>query len=169
MKVRKHSKADKVELQMTAMIDVVFQLLVFFIMTFNIVEAEGDFAIQLPGAPGEVTDTEVAPVKLKLRMTADADGQLVSATLDGAKLNSQTPFADLHNRILGKVDTSAGPSEEKTKYEVEIQCDYHLKYDNVIQAITAVSGKKEEINGQDEIITLIDMIRFSPPVGGSKE
>ncbi|MFP6658896.1 MAG: biopolymer transporter ExbD, partial [Pirellulales bacterium] len=58
MKVRKKRKAsgsDKVELQMTPMIDIVFQLLVFFILTFKVVAQEGDFDIRMPvmGAPQE--------------------------------------------------------------------------------------------------------------------
>ena len=50
MKVRHSSSTgkDKIELQMTPMIDIVFQLLVFFIMTFKIVAQEGDFNIKMP-------------------------------------------------------------------------------------------------------------------------
>ena len=55
MKIRgkRPSKDEKIELQMTPMIDIVFQLLVFFIMTFNVVAQEGDFNIRMPavGAP----------------------------------------------------------------------------------------------------------------------
>ena len=39
---------DKVAVDMTPMIDVVFQLLVFFALTLNVVEAEGDFRIRMP-------------------------------------------------------------------------------------------------------------------------
>ena len=56
MKVRNvQSNADeKVEVQMTPMIDIVFQLLIFFIMTFKIVAQEGDFNIKMPlSAPSE--------------------------------------------------------------------------------------------------------------------
>ena len=41
-------KDEKVEVQMTPMIDIVFQLLVFFIMTFKIVSLEGDFHVKMP-------------------------------------------------------------------------------------------------------------------------
>ncbi|MFP6675633.1 MAG: biopolymer transporter ExbD, partial [Pirellulaceae bacterium] len=67
---------DKIELQMTPMIDIVFQLLVFFIMTFKIVAQEGDFNIRMPlasegGAPDE---SQMPPYKLYL--TANQDGTL---------------------------------------------------------------------------------------------
>jgi biopolymer transport protein ExbD len=50
MKVRNSggNKSEKVEIPMTPMIDIVFQLLVFFIMTFKIVSQEGDFNIKMP-------------------------------------------------------------------------------------------------------------------------
>ena len=49
-------------------------------------------------------------------------------------------------------------------YEVELQCDYNLKYDNTIQAMTAVRGYRAKIDGKDEIITLIEKIRMAQPV-----
>ena len=50
MKIRHTTSSgqDKIELQMTPMIDIVFQLLVFFIMTFKIVSQEGDFNVKMP-------------------------------------------------------------------------------------------------------------------------
>ncbi|MEK6237543.1 MAG: biopolymer transporter ExbD, partial [Planctomycetales bacterium] len=59
MKVRNQKDSEKVELQMTPMIDIVFQLLVFFVMTFKIVSQEGDFDIKMPlAAPSEGTPDE---------------------------------------------------------------------------------------------------------------
>ena len=51
MKIRHTGREDKIQLQMTPMIDIVFQLLVFFIMTFKIILHEGDFNILMPLAP----------------------------------------------------------------------------------------------------------------------
>ena len=39
---------EEIKLNMTAMIDIVFQLLVFFIMTFKVVALEGDFNVKMP-------------------------------------------------------------------------------------------------------------------------
>ena len=52
MKIRNTGRGDdgEVKLEMTPMIDIVFQLLVFFIMTFKIVSQEGDFNIKMPRA-----------------------------------------------------------------------------------------------------------------------
>ena len=40
--------ADKIDINMTPMIDIVFQLLAFFIMTLKIVQPEGDFDVRMP-------------------------------------------------------------------------------------------------------------------------
>ncbi len=63
MKIRHITTSDDrtIRLQMTPMIDIVFQLLVFFIMTFKIVSQEGDFHIKMPVAnlaPGPSDDLQ---------------------------------------------------------------------------------------------------------------
>ncbi len=44
--------------------------------------------------------------------------------------------------------------------EVEIDCDYQLRYAATIAAVTAVSGY---VDSQGNIIKLIEKIRFVPP------
>ncbi|OYV83264.1 MAG: hypothetical protein B7Z73_16265, partial [Planctomycetia bacterium 21-64-5] len=75
MKIRKSaaSGSDKVEMQMTPMIDVVFQLLTFFVMSFKIVSQEGDFNIKMPlAAAGPSQEPQDLP-PIKLRLTANGD------------------------------------------------------------------------------------------------
>ena len=48
MRIRNREERKKNQLNMTSMIDIVFLLLVFFVMTFKIVELEGDFSIRMP-------------------------------------------------------------------------------------------------------------------------
>ena len=52
------SEPEELKLNMTAMIDIVFQLLVFFVMTFKVVAMEGDFNIKMPlaAADGQSVD-----------------------------------------------------------------------------------------------------------------
>jgi hypothetical protein len=45
---------------------------------------------------------------------------------------------------------------------VELDCDYGLKYANVVRAITAVSGKVQD----GQIVELIKKIKFTPPKRG---
>jgi hypothetical protein len=58
------------------------------------------------------------------------------------------------------VADKGGPDEAGALMEVEFDCDYGLKYNNVIEAITAVSGSKSR--DSDKIERLIENIKFAP-------
>lgn len=159
MKIR-HSGSggqEKVELQMTPMIDIVFNLLVFFIMTFRIATQEGDFNVQMPLASttAGIPDPQDVQLPMKLRLKAGEGGALV-----GIQLNDKTfpGFEQLHLEIVQQVG-DAGPDVRQSA-EVELTCDYDLKYEYVIAAITAVSGYVDPNSG--EIVKLIEKIRFAP-------
>ena len=159
MRIRKSQSraADQIELQMTPMIDIVFQLLVFFIMTFKIVAQEGDFNIKMPlAAPnqGKIDDQQL-PL-MKLRLLANAEGDLVGMNLNDAPFSS---FVELHEHIRGLIGDESGPGSFQEQAEVEIDADYNLKYSNVIEAITAVSGYIKD----DNVIKLIEKIKFASP------
>ena len=159
MRIRRRASRDddKIELQMTPMIDIVFQLLVFFIMTFKIVTQEGDFNIKMPLAAntGMSVDPSVPP--MKLRLTADRDG-----TLTGIQLNDNTfdQFEKLHLHIISIVGGDQPDDSFRESAEIEIDADYQLRYEYVIKAITAITGYRTPEN---EIVKLIEKIRFSPP------
>ena len=53
---------------MTPMIDMVFQLLIFFILTLNIVDPEGDFNLRLP-KPGSAQAQQNDIINKPLRIT----------------------------------------------------------------------------------------------------
>jgi len=164
MKIR-HSTGsgqDKIELQMTPMIDIVFQLLVFFIMTFKIVSQEGDFNIKMPlAAPnaGLPDDNELPPMKVRLQ--ADEDG-----VITGISLNEQSfsNFPSLHNYVASLIGDERGPGSNQETAEVELDCDYNLRYGEVIKAVTAVSGYIDPDSG--EIVKLVEKIKFAPPRSG---
>ncbi|HBJ38621.1 MAG TPA: biopolymer transporter ExbD [Planctomycetaceae bacterium] len=157
MKVRNKQEELKHEVNMTSMIDIVFLLLVFFVMTFKIVELEGDFSVRMPlasNSTGVVDDTELP---LKLRLRANDQGELVSIAMNEVQLG--TDFAALQNTVIGLVG-NAGPSENAEEGpEVEIDTDFNLRYEHVIEAITAVSGYKEG----DQTVPLIERIKFAKP------
>lgn len=161
MKVRNvKSEGDKIELQMTPMIDIVFQLLVFFIMTFKIVAAEGDFNIKMPiSAPAEgLPDPHQLP-PLKLRLRANSQGQLVSMKLNERSMGPKD-WGILRGHIIDILGTDRGPMSIQASTELELDCDYNLHYDHVIDAITAVSGF---IGDDDKVVKLVEKIKFSPP------
>jgi biopolymer transport protein ExbD len=158
MKIRHTSGGgpEKIELQMTPMIDVVFQLLAFFIMTFKIASIEGDFNIRMPLAAAQQTSTPPATVPpIQVRLTAGPDGELTGIRMGQQPLGS---FEELHLQIRSLLPAAPIPGASDGA-EVELDCDYNLKYENVIQAITAVSGYVTD----EGVVRLIEKIKFAPP------
>ena len=158
MKVRNTREAEKIELQMTPMIDIVFQLLIFFIMTFKIVSLEGDFNIKMPAsAPSQGAPDDDQLLPMKLRLTAGQGGGLSGITLNDRQFGN---LDELHAYIIELVGSDES-GEGLEGAEVELDCDYGLHYENVVAAITAVSG---EIDDDGSIIKLVEKIKFTPPV-----
>lgn len=158
MRFRHHESGDaKIDLQMTPMIDIVFQLLVFFVMSFKIVAQEGDFNVRMPLAmrrEGPVQEDVTPP--MRLRLLADQQGNLAGIVLNERPFES---LQELHYYIIGSVAGEDPAAREDV--EVELDCDYDLNYENVIQAITAVSGYVDDATG--EVVKLVEKIKFTPP------
>jgi biopolymer transport protein ExbD len=160
MKFRHHSRDDKVELQMTPMIDIVFQLNIFFLFTFNIVLPEGDFYVHMPAAAAQraVKPTETLPVSVVLK--AGPMGELASLQADGRDFGSgEDAFRRLRSYIRGLVNDAGGPGTAADQ-EVELDFDYDLRYEHVINAITAITGYIDQNNQRHK---LIERIKFPPP------
>jgi biopolymer transport protein ExbD len=172
MKFRRVGKGSeaKIELQMTPMIDVVFQLLVFFLFTFRIATQEGDFNIKMPLSTysPSVTINQDSPVfTLHVRLRADADGRLPGS--GGIVVNNERSFdsfEQLHNYVISIIGGHEPGGNAEA--EVELDCDYNLHYEHVIDAITAVSGYVDRSTGQIE--RLIERINFASPqaAGGGR-
>src|SRR5438034_7818661 len=74
MNMQHRSGVDKVEQQMTPMIDIVFQLLTFFVMTFKIASEEGDFNVKMP--LGITNGFPQDQLPLQVRLSATPEGRL---------------------------------------------------------------------------------------------
>ena len=157
MKIRNRAGEVKQEVNMTAMIDIVFLLLIFFMVTLKIVVQEGDFSVRMPlasNSSGAVDDTELP---LKLRLLADQNGRLVSMAMNDSQLG--TDFDALRDTVIKLVSNSKPGDGAESGPEVEIDTDYNLRYEYVIRAITAVSGYKVG----DQTVKLIEKIKFAKP------
>lgn len=139
---------------MTPMIDIVFQLLVFFIMTLNIVTPEGDFNVKMPLSASGTDQIDPVSPTVVLSLRADAGGTLAGMRLGQAEVRD---FDELRGRVVGMVNAAGGPGQ--ADLEVELACDERLHYDYVVKAMTAVSGRIE--GGRTE--QLVGKIKFSPP------
>ena len=157
MKIRHTGREDKIALQMTPMIDIVFQLLVFFVMTFKIVLPEGDFNIRMPSPSNQVNAQPSETPTLRIVIRANEDGSLARLQIGEISFgNDRDAFLRLRSYVRDLVGDAASGGD--LDQEVELECDYQLRYDYVIRTIEAISGYIE--NGQPQ--RLIERIKFAP-------
>jgi biopolymer transport protein ExbD len=160
MKKRGGKLSDKVEQQMTPMIDIVFQLLAFFVMTFKVASPEGDFSLNMPsGPPKRSIDTmETPPIKVVMKATAAGELEQIVINPGADAVNFGTNFRELAAWMKTKHYQLGGPTGLAKDQEIELNCDYRLKYKNTMQAVTAVSGR---INDAGEQVVLFEKVKFS--------
>ena len=155
------------KLQMTSMIDVVFLLLAFFVVTYKTPEVEGDFNIRMPAnaqsnAAPELD--ELAPVTVKL--TSDADGKLNGIIFGENKLEDMKSlraavFRYVIRNNLSFQDAHDGATPEfRDDLEIELDCDPNLRYEYAVEAITAVTGY---LNAEDQVVKMVEKVKFTPP------
>jgi biopolymer transport protein ExbD len=149
---------ERLEFDMTPMIDCCFQLIIFFMLTLRYAQPEGDFNIKMPLGTTSVArpdDTALPPIRVRLR--AAGDGKLA-----GIQLNERpiAGFGDLRS-LVRSLSAGAGPGAGDKSPEVELDCDYNLKFSYTVQAITAVTGYLAD-DGQT-IVKLVDKIKFAAP------
>jgi biopolymer transport protein ExbD len=140
---------------MTPMIDVVFQLLAFFVLTFKVVVPEGDFGITMPSALP--TPSEIPPLvePLNVQLIADPNGKLADVRVNGTSLG---PNIDALHRHTARIAGIEGPSSLRTDIEVKLDCDPQLRYEYTMAALTAVSAYFD-VEGNPA--TLIERVQFA--------
>ena len=193
MKIRGYDKEnEEIKLSMTPMIDIVFQLLVFFIMTYKVITMEGDYNIRMPSAAAEPTLTEETLEDfLLVRLIADPDsrflqtievnygvdqqvwnrstfpvrptvGQKLTPEQKEQNIESRRVFASLNQFVVNVIGASSGDPGSSSEIEAEIDADPDLRYEDTVYAIEAISGYKDD---EKRIVKLIEKIKFRDSTG----
>jgi biopolymer transport protein ExbD len=157
MKIKSKNTENQGTLQLTSMIDVVFLLLIFFVMTFRIAAQEGDFSVKMP-LQGTGSSSPELELPIKLRLRADASGNIADIVANDSQSFGKD-FAQLRQFILKMTPGGTDGPNESNGPEVELDLDYNLKYEFVVATITAVTGYKK---GED-IVPIVGKIKFAPP------
>jgi len=151
---------SKVAVDMTPMIDVVFQLMIFFMLTLKIQADEGDFNINMPlGKSTEVSDEQKIP-DIKVRLVANDDGTLGQLQLGRRNLgNDDRAYAELNREILNIIGRPGNPLTKDI--EVELDADFELHYQEVVKAITACTGRVDPASKQ--VVRYVEKVKFAAP------
>ena len=149
------AEPEEIKMNMTSMIDIVFQLLVFFVMTFNPVQYEGDFSVKMPLNSDTPSDSIEIPDVISVNLAADPAGDLTNILVDGLPVDQDDLYGGLTKEIEARLAGTGNP-DSTTETEVDFDIAPELKYSYTVAAIEAVSGKKEG----DVVTKLISKIKF---------
>jgi len=161
---------DRLNINMTAMIDICFQLLIFFIANMRMVLPEGDFSVAMPlTAPGGVSTAGPGPGQAspatgvtaaeipvtRIRLLADPSGKLAGIVMGQRAVGT---FKELGRQIREMAGMDRAPAGSVPMMEVEIDSDENLRYEYVIDAVSAISGYLAE--DKKTVVRMIEKIRF---------
>lgn len=156
MQLTRQPATSKVDVPMAPMIDIVFQLLIFFMLNLKIVAPEGDFNVNLPKTGGPGIESS-APIRVGLR--SDADGNLIQLTLGTRNLgNDAAAFERLNREILQIIGRPGNPATAEV--EVEIDADFETQYRYVVQAISRCTGRFDPQT--KTTARYVEKIKFAP-------
>ncbi len=147
-------------LGLAPMIDVTFQILVFFLLTLRVMRPEGDFDVRMPprASASEPVATDL-PVVIGLR--AGPGGRLASIQWGDSTLSD---FRELRRRVRDL--SAARHGTDVPLPPLELECDYQLRYEYVVDALTAVTAHVGD-DGRT-IVRLAEDVRLRPPRGGEE-
>ncbi|MCE9603678.1 MAG: biopolymer transporter ExbD [Planctomycetia bacterium] len=159
---------EKVDVQMTPLIDIVFQLMAFFLMTFKVAAVEGDFRLKLPAAD-RTPSLHERPDVIDLRLRADPAGNLAelryaSDAQAGASSDAQAggkPSAASFRRLSEFVARRVAQAHAAGQAEpaVLIHADDLLCYEYVLDAVAAVSATTD---ADGNYRRLVKQVSFAP-------
>jgi len=151
---KKHKGSEAVELNLAAMLDMAFQLLTFFILTFKPSPVEGQINLKLPppqpvaGAPGAVkagdNDANTDPVQnlnsLIISIFAAPNGRIATMAVGEANVPGMAA-------LDGRLKQVLGPDSGASFDQVILQVGSKLKYDELMKVVD-VCTKQTLANGE---------------------
>ena len=146
MSRRNPAPDGKIVLPITPMLDMVFQLLFFFIMNFNPADLEGQIEAALPaqdqvvGRPGVAPPNvpgPTLPADLTVEIRTGRDGGGISALSVRGADGKSTPIADLD--ALAK-HLAAERAASNNAEAIKIRADARLSVENLMKVIDTCKG-----------------------------
>ncbi|MDP1798167.1 MAG: biopolymer transporter ExbD [Planctomycetaceae bacterium] len=155
----RQSVSSRIPFPLASWIGVVLLLTVLALGSLQSTATEGDFQRHLPAlTQAGSANNRLAEIRVGLR--SDANGALTEITVGQYSLGGDAAaFERLNAEILRLLTRTGNPLPQAV--EVEIDSDYELRYEYVIRAVAACSGR---IDPQTkELVRFVERIKFTPP------
>ena len=133
MKFKNATDDDELEINLTPLIDIVFLLLIFFMVSTTFTK-ESQLKIQLPEAKGEQTSTQKVP-QLVIEISS-----LGVYAVKGPDDSGARQVLNTSSDALQRVIKSAAQNQEKDKIIVIVRADKQTPHEAVIRALS-VAGQ----------------------------
>jgi biopolymer transport protein ExbD len=161
---RRHAEAT-IQLNMAAMLDMAFQLLAFFILTFKASPIEAQISLRLPDAP-QATQSSSVQIESSPQDVMDDFGFPLPIELHSR------PNGELEKIMLGsRVIESADPAEmlrmfrqemtvlfEKPIFEsIVVRVEKDLHYDSLMKVVDVCTKQKTKDGSQMSKITILPL------------
>lgn len=155
MRIRSRSSRSTPYRNMSAMIDVVFLLLVFFMLTLQIAGPEGVHEVSAQADHGPPDHIAIPPVHVGLKSAVD--GSLTAVSLNGRALGRGESGLQSLQREVQYLCEVLGP-EASGKAKIIIKADYELKYEHSVRAMGICSSRR---NSDGSLIPLGPQVSIS--------
>lgn len=130
---------ERIELQLTSMIDVIFQLLIYFVITANFQIDEGTILATLPGNASDSPKTDDLDPPVVIELTSGDDGVTYTLTVDGQRLDGVT---ELHGYLSGQVSGGRIAIDD----QVQIKPQGVVRWQHVVNVFNAcVRAELEQV------------------------
>jgi biopolymer transport protein ExbD len=132
----KHTEEAKLELQIAPLIDVVFLLLIYFMVTAQLIKKEGDISFMLP-APS--TTTSVIDIPMEVLIEIARDGTVV---VEGMRFSRDDRL--LNELVVQLAGTKAIAESQGARFFVNIAPNAETRHTRVIEVMDACAAAKVE-------------------------
>ena len=166
---RRHYRRSQgeVELNLASMLDMAFQLLAFFIITFHPPEVESQIAMRLPPAqPPKISgkdngkenagDTNKATTEVKnvdtLLITLYSENGNLDGIMVGPDNMAKPLLPNLSTRLQKDFADENSPFEQ-----VIIQCSQKLRYENLMQVVKKCSRQRHPDGTKLEKLSFVEL------------
>ena len=134
MNLQKILKEEKVELQIAPLIDVVFLLLIYFMVTSSLIKKEADISFTLP-ARVDLVDSVDLPIEVQIEIVPDGD-----VMVEGMIFNSDD--RDLDTLVLRLMEFREAAYSSGSELIVNIMPDNEVLHGRIIDVMSACAAAK---------------------------